>query len=303
MFLGMTFAGSSDAYSKVAVPTNSITTLVISNTIIDELYATSKILTHFNWTIPNVWELDTLLHGTYHGNIHAGNVTYNQSSVDAIKIKKRFKGDLEWKTIYIKDKVDNPEDFIIEFYDYLEPSGRDIEYSYVVVMNGKDIDSADATISEVHSQFENYFICGSGDECYPLILNMSNEVVYNRESNIIKSPGRKYPYVVNNGITQYYSGKINVTFIAMDEKCQLDVENGWKYRNKIDKFLADGQPKILKSFEGDMWLVDIVNSLPRTVDGHYQYVSHQIEWVEIGDPTLVSDLYDNGFINTDVDRE
>lgn len=300
MFLGMTFAGSSDAQSNVAVPTNAITTLVISNVIADELYASGNVLVNFNWAIPKEWGLDTLLHATYQGNVHAGNVTYGQGSVDAIKIKKRFKGDMEWKTIYMKTPIDSVDDFTIEFYDYFEPSGRDIEYSYVAVMGSVDMESA---TNEVHSEFNNYFICGQGAENYPLILDVKNEVTYNRESAIITSPGRKYPYVVNNGITQYYSGTLNVTFIAMDENCQLDVENGWKYRNDIDKFLADGQPKILKSFEGDMWLVDVVNSLPRTIDGHYQHVSHQIEWVEVGDPTLVGDLYDNGFINTDIDRE
>ena len=50
-------------------------------------------------------------------------------------------------------------------------------------------------------------------------------------------------------------------------------------------------------------MVNIVGNLPHTVNEHYQNVFHQIEWVECGDPTMISDLYDNGFIDTDVDRE
>ena len=52
-----------------------------------------------------------------------------------------------------------------------------------------------------------------------------------------------------------------------------------------------------------MWMVDIINAIPRSNDGHYQLVSQSIEWVESGDPFSIGDLYDNGFINTDVDRK
>ena len=49
-------------------------------------------------------------------------------------------------------------------------------------------------------------------------------------------------------------------------------------------------------------MVNVVNSLPRSNSGHPQLISHQIEWVECGDPTSTGDLYDNGFINTDSAR-
>ena len=80
------------------------------------------------------------------------------------------------------------------------------------------------------------------------------------------------------------------------------MKNGWKYRNEIDQFLTNGEPKILKSFEGDIWLVNVVNSITRRTNDHYQNVSSQFEWVEAGNPFSIGDLYDNGFINTDVDR-
>ena len=103
-------------------------------------------------------------------------------------------------------------------------------------------------------------------------------------------------------MARYYSGTLAATFIEFKDD-DYDVDNGWRYRNKIDEFLADGRAKILKTFEGNMYMVNIVGNLPRTVNEHYQNVSHQIEWVECGDPTMISDLYDNGFIDTDVDRE
>lgn len=299
MFLGMSFASSSDAQSKVAISAEAITTLKLGNMIIDELYSTENVLINFNWKIPDSWELDTYLHSKYQDSTHAGNVSYGPGMVSKIKIKRRYIGEFEWKTIY-EQPVETLEDLMITFNDYYNPTGREVEYAYVAVIDGVDTNSA---FNTVKSEFETYFLCGNNGESYPLILNLDNQVTYNRDSNIVKSPGRKFPYVINNGITQYYSGSLKVTFIQMDEKCRLDAENGWKYRNDIDKFLANGEPKILKSFEGDMWMIDVINPIPRTNEGHYQLISQSFDWVESGDPFDIGDLYDNGFINTDVDRK
>lgn len=305
MFLGMSFASSKESISNTIGSKDTISTLKISNVKADELYATSKVLVKFDWKIPESWTLDTHLHAKYQNSLQAGNIVNSKDTVSSIKIKKRFVGDFEWKTIH-EQEVNTSEDFIVEYYDYYEPSGRDIEYSYVMVVGSSDgMGGTDTEIakSKVKSEFTNYFICGIDGESYPMILDVDNNITYNRESNIIKSPGNKYPYVNNNGITQYYSGTVTATFIQLDDKCQFDFDNSWKYRNEIDQFLANGEPKILKSFEGDIWLVNVINNIPRTNNGHYQNVSQQIEWVEAGNPFSVGDLYDNGFINTDVDRE
>lgn len=297
MFLGTTFAGASTSISNSIAPDLTITTITLENMILDELYATKQVLVNFNWQIPKDWTFDTHLHALFQNDVYAGNVTYSESIVQKIKIKKRFKGDFTWKTIFEKE-IHSNEDLAVEFYDYYEPSKREIEYAYVAVIANADTD----TIStQVYSEFESYFICDRNGS-HPLILDVSGDITYNRESNTLVSPGRKYPYVVNNGIARYYSGTLNVTFIEADH-CNFDVEHGWQYRNEIDQFLTDGKPKILKTLEGDMWMVNIIGSLPRTTNVHYQNVSHQIEWVECGDPTKIADLYDNDFIDTDVDRE
>lgn len=298
MFLGTTLAGNIMASSNATASEELIKVLKFTNMIIDELYATRNILIQFDWQIPDEWDYNTHLHGKFQGNTHAGNVGYSEKNVDRIKIKKRLKGDFDWKTIYEKE-IHSKDDFKIEFLDYYNASGQEYEYSYVAVIANTD---SEAFSSSIYSDFDSYFICDK-NESYPLILDQTNEVTYNRESTTIVSPGRKYPYVVNNGIAQYYSGVLNVTFIELKENCHIDLENGWNYRRKIDQFLANGRAKILKSFEGEMWMVNIVGSLPRKTNNHYWNVSHEINWTECGDPTLISDLYDNGFIDTDVDRE
>ena len=297
VFIGTSFSSGNHSFSNTAAADARITSFVITKIILDEMYATKNLLIPFDWNMPKDWDFNTLLHGLYQGDTNAGNVSYTEEIVSKVKIKKRFAGDFVWTTIYEKN-INVNEDFNFEFYDYYEPSNRDIEYAYVAVIAGSD---SDTFFNTVHSRFHSYFLCGK-DISYPMILDTSNDITYNRESNIIVSPGRKYPYVVHNGMAHYYSGTLKATFIE-PKNCRFDTANGWKYRNQLDRFLTDGSPKILKSFEGDMWMVNISGSLPRTQNGHYQNISHQIEWVECGDPTLIGDLYDNGFIDTDIDRE
>ncbi len=297
MFIGTSFASGNNSFSNTATVDARITSFVISKIILDEMYVTKNILIDFDWDIPKDWDFDTLLHALYQGDTNAGNVSYTEEIVSKVKIKKRFVGDFVWKTIYEKN-INVNEDFNFELYDYYEPSNKDIEYAYVAVIAGTD---SDTFSNMVHSKFYSYFLCGK-DISYPMILDTSNDITYNRESKTIVSPGRKYPYVVHNGMAKYYSGSLTTTFIE-PKNCRFDKINGWKYRNLIDQFLTDGNAKILKSFEGDIWMINIIGSLPRTQNGHYQNISHQIEWVECGDPTMIGDLYDNGFIDTDIDRE
>ena len=191
MFLGVSFAGTDTALSNTAMEEKIINTFDISNMIIDEMYATKNVLINFDWNIPEEWDFDTYLHATFKGNTFAGNVAYSEKLVDKIKIKKRYKGDFAWKTIYEKE-IRSSEDFAIDFYDYYEPSHREVEYAYVAVVANVDIDPISVS---VHSEFDEYFICDR-NVSYPMMLDVDNTLTYNRESKTVVAPGRKYPYAV-----------------------------------------------------------------------------------------------------------
>lgn len=298
MISGTTVLSAPNSISHAPAASLSIPVITLSNMILDEMYASRKILAKFNWEIPKDWDWDTMLHAYFHQNTSAGNIEYSRENVQKIKIKKRYKGEFNWKTIYEQD-IHTAEDFNIELYDYFEPSNREIEYSYVAVVSNVDMN---ATSAGVHSEFECYFICDH-DVSYPILFDANHSVTYNRNSQIIVSPGRKYPYVNHNGIAKYYSGTMNATFFLTDEHCGLDTKNSDAYRKQIDEFLTNGKAKILKSFSGDMWMIQTSGSISRSVNSDYRIVSQQFDWTECGDPDSIGDLYDNGFIDTDTDRE
>ena len=168
MFLGTTLAGNIMAASNATASEELIKVLKFTNMIIDELYATRNILIQFDWQIPDEWDYNTHLHGKFQGNTHAGNVGYSEKNVDRIKIKKRLKGDFDWKTIYEKE-IHSKDDFKIEFLDYYNASGQEYEYSYVAVIANTD---SEAFSSSIYSDFDSYFICDK-NESYPLILDLN----------------------------------------------------------------------------------------------------------------------------------
>lgn len=296
MFIGTSFAGSPACINLTPMRHFPVTTLTFEQMILDEMYATKEMLLKFNWQIPTDWSFDTLLHAVFQNNTMAGNIAYSEFVAQKIKIKKRYAGEFDWKTIYEKDIHVN-EDFEIEFYDYYNPAKREIEYAYVPVILGAD---ANPISTSVYSDFDSYFIC-SRDGSYPMILDTDTSMQLNRSTSLVNTIGSKYPFVVNNGTINYYSGTLDVTFIELKDS-GFNVERGWEYRRTIDKYLSDGRAKIIKNFEGDMWMVNIIDNIPRTANGHYQNVSHSINWVECGDPDNISDLYDNGFIDTNTDE-
>ena len=277
---------------------------------LDELYVTKNPLNTvdktFNWELPNAWAKYITLHAFYtDGDTSAGNTTYKDST--KVRLKKRFKGDFNWTTIYEQDVIRGAllKDTInIVFDDYLEPNKRVIEYAYVAVINDEETNPIPI---EITSKFFNYWIIGQladqNQAIYPAMFNIEHNVQLNRPGITVVAPGRRYPYVITNGISHYYSGTFTATFLPYDTKHYLpDVTSPAPYRNKIDEFLQDGAPKLLKTLDGDMYIITIIGGMNRTNHNNYQNVSQSFEWTECGNAYDAGDLYDYGFINTDVDR-
>lgn len=312
MFLGLTLNGSAESATNVVEPTTKINTITLYDAVFNEIYATNY-SKGFKWDNLGRWDYGSILHATYDENLSGGNITWSADVISEIRIKKRYQGDTVWKTIFSKTGIEKSDDFDIDFVDYLEPSNKIIEYKYVpiFVINSQNMDM-DSEGTTVQSKFDDWFIVGQYEinsegkminEVHPMIIDFSSTPTLNRQTSVINTLGSKYPFVNTNGMTKYYSGSTTCTFSELCVNGQiLDYENAWKYRNTIDDFLSNGYAKLLKSFEGDICLVSTFDEITHQENGDYRNVSTTFQWAEIGDPTSVGDLYDNGFINTDIDR-
>lgn len=296
MFLGNSFASSKETLISSSVEAKNIQQLAVKSAVLDEIYVSNDLIdiTNFDAFIPSNWGFNTLLHAEFMGDLHGGNVGFSTDVVEFIRIKRRLKNESTFKTIYEKP-IHKNEDFEIILLDYTEPIGN-IEYAYVPVISGGE---GNYISNRVESKFESYFI-GEKDVSYPIILDTAFKKQLNHLVGVVELPNRLKPVVIKGGITNYYSGDMECTFIE-NRDCQWLTDSSWEYRNQIYQFLTNGRPKILKDFEGNSWMIAITSGISEDSD-HQKHVKSKFSVVECGETSSIGDLYDNGFIDTDLDR-
>lgn len=297
MFLGKSFTASSNTFASPLKDTSTVNSLTITHGIFDELYVSTNVipLSNFNGTIPTFWDFDTKLHALFNQNLLAGNIQFATDSVEKVRIKKRTPHDLNFQTIFEKE-IKKPEDFGFKLMDYFEPVGE-IEYMYIAVISGVENRTS---INKIQSKFSSYFLC-ERDASYPMFLDRQFSKQLNQNIAVVNTWGRKYPLVVKNGNINYYSGSISCTFVEQ-KGCTYDFANAWNYRNIIYSFLTNGKPKILKDNMGNIYMIAVTSDAITEDSDHPLHVISNFEITECGDAYYVGDLYDNDFIDIDVDR-
>lgn len=293
IFLGTTFCGAKHSIDISPTSTDAFNCMVLSNGVHGSLFASKTLYSDWTGNSSYPWDYDTMLFADFNENLLAGNINYTAESVDKVKIKRRRKGTYEYKTLY-DIPITSHNDFKFEKFDYLASAG---EYEYALVSSVNGIEG-NINSNSVLSKFEGLFLVDY-TAAYHAILNLELRHKRNREGSSIKTLGSRTPFYVSNGMSNYTSGSIKATFIQNTNDGGWDVENGWKYREDVNDFLTNGIPKIIKNFEGKMWLVHI---LPDTIDEqyeHYQNVIHSFDWEECGDVENVDDLYYAGLINVE----
>ena len=106
------------------------------------------------------------------------------------------------------------------------------------------------------------------------------------------------PVVVSNGALNYDKGSVGGSVIMFTADEQLDRKATVERLNTIKNFLTTPSAKILKDFNGNIWLVTLSDNLPIT---YYSEVGMgfarvDFNWSEIGDADDGQDLYDNNLI-------
>ena len=289
MFMGCFASGSIKSLSYTPTNINDITYLEIQNGIYDELFGSDNANIIIDESSKK-WDFDTRFYAKFQNNLMAGNVDYAASMVSAIRIKRRKNNEHQWLTLF-SIPINTNEDFNFELADRYAQSGQDYYYAMVPV-----IEQAEGNINKnsIHSEFNNYFILDK-DISYPILFNTKLNVDINKNIGIINTLGRKYPFIISNGLSQYRSGTLEFA-LAPFTNCEIDLENGYSYRTQFEEWIFNGKPKILKDWTGKIFMMDITGNMP--IDYSYHNLpSYKIQFTEIGDALNTDDLYYNGFID------
>lgn len=294
IFLGYNFL--QDRYCWQPVPTNliNIEDIKLENGIYDHFNITKYVDFPYITTYPGAWDLSTQLDADFDGNINAGNIDYVVAQISTIKIKRRKKGTFDWYTLY-NVPVTDPKDIDFVRYDYLAQNDTEYEYAIVPIIGNVE---GEYSMNSITSQFYGIFIT-DGESSYKFkegASYASNEKV--RLTATYEPYGSKYPVVVSNGALNYDKGSVGGSVIMFTADEQLDRKATVERLNTIKNFLTTPSAKILKDFNGNIWLVTLSDNLPIT---YYSEVGMgfarvDFNWSEIGDANDGQDLYDNNLI-------
>lgn len=296
-FLNYNFFADGDALNTAPSSVDNITNVKLTNSIFDHFNITKNTSTVVSTSIPTEWDYDTIMNANFNNNIDAGNVNYLISQISSIKIKRRKQGDFDWLTLDTIP-ISKVEDLSFIFNDLLNQDNVTYEYALVPVfgeIEGKYL------INSIASKFNGVFI-GNAETIYKFLYEVkysSNQ--RNQQVGVFQVLGQQYPIVVANGALSYESGNVTATILNDDfEKTGIiDRAEIVKQKDALKNFLTDKKPKILKDWNGNIWLC-IVNS---NIDVSYKEGTGMgipvisFDWTEIGESNNQQSLYNNGILS------
>lgn len=296
-FVGYNFFSDVNALDSAPSSVDNITSTQLSNAIFDHFNVTKNTGTPFSTTIPANWDYDTILDADFAGNLNAGNVDFLIDQISAIKIKRRVQGTFNWLTLKTIP-VNDVEDLTFVFNDFLNAYGVTYEYALVPVLN--DIEG-NYIINSVFSQFNGVFI-GDAEQTFKFLYDVEYGTnARNQQVGTFQPLGKQYPIIVANGLLSYESGSVSATILNDDyeDTGVIDPVAIVQKKTIIKDYLTNKKAKLLKDWSGNVWLCMITDNVQVTYrNGSGMRIPQiQFNWVQIGDASNQSDLYNNGVIN------
>lgn len=244
----------------------------------------------------NVWSEDGEISLAYH--IPITNLLVKRQDVADVS------GD--WLTLY-SQPITQASDMDFTFIDFTNQYGKTYKYALVPLLtqtqSGVEVEvEGGYTVSdEVQSVFDGVFIVDStGSQKCKANVGYGN-VDMNQTVGTITPIGAKYPVVITNSKNQYHNGSIYGTIVPDDyyfngNLSRIDMVNK---RDELEQFLTNKRAKIIKDWNGKIWLVMIMDNVNCTFNNNYGMgiVNFNTNWVEVGDPTNQQDLQATGLIN------
>lgn len=283
--------------------------LSVENYMIDEIYLYNAVFSHFNVSedititpdsaVPTDWDVNTIADCNFDTNINAGSVgKVTDIPMNGFIFKRRELGSINWIDL-AKKEVDSVADFNFSFNDFLVPSNRDFEYALVPIYNNGS--EGDYLIQSIHTDFNGVFVFDKNNHMR-LMANVSYDSgTRNVSIGTLQPIGKKYPVVIQNGTINYLTGGVSGTIFndGFYTNHQIDRFTIAKLSQSYSNFLVNGKSKILKDWNGNIWVVQIVGSPSMTYNQSTGngIIDISFSWAEQGEWDNQRDLYNNGLVD------
>ena len=310
-FCGYDFCMNKNTLNPLPMDITDIDKITIRNAIFDHINLEKNADFIYSEEKPQ-WNLDTVLDCDFTKGIGAGNVEFTLAQLSAIKIKRRkfipqeeeaqyvfdkeMLEDLQWVTIK-EIPINTSADLKPIIKDYLVPSKESFEYAVVPILNGIEGNYIKGIVA---TDFNGVFISDATNN-----FRLYNEVSYGNNNSIqevgyVTPLGRQFPVIIKNGQADYETGSVSAILLGKDyDKTHLiNRKEVVEQVNKFRKFLKNDKPKILKDWNGNIWIVYIINNPNISYNNNYGMGvgTTSFEWIEQGKYNSEEDLYRNELI-------
>lgn len=299
-FCGYNFVEDMDALNFFLSLESNVTNSQLENGIYDYLDISKDVKTSYNIEEPS-WSYDTILDCDFNGNIAGGNVSYTLEQLSSIQIKRRLYDPsnlVNW-TVLGDIEVVNEGSIGFTMTDNLMPNGYTIEYAIVPIINGAE---GLYITDNVESKFNGVYICDL-DTMFKLYANVEyGDIVNNQSIGVVETIGSQYPTIIRNNKIDYKKGSVKGKLLGVNFETTRKINRNDVVTqiNNYEKFLKNGKAKIIKDWNGNVWLITVVGAPTTTYDSNYGMgiASTNFEWVEQGKYSNQEDLYINGLSDT-----
>ena len=230
--------------------TDTFTDLIIGNGVFYHMNVSTNIDLIYTHDIPQDFDEYTIMNCSFDGNLNGGSADSDITNLKALKIKRREKGTTtSWITIY-EHSVADFSDLELTYHDYFVPSGKNIEYALVPVLNG-NIDG-DYYVQTVKPQWSKVVLSDKENHFEFLSDIKYNSFNKNIEVGTLQPIGSKYPTVLQNSITNYLSGQITLKLLGYEyDGVSPDRINVHDQLQDVLEFLTNGKAKVLTDWNGN----------------------------------------------------
>lgn len=299
-FCGYNFVKDMDALNSFLSLESIVTNSQLENGIYDYLDISKDVKTSYNIEEPS-WSYDTILDCDFNGNIAGGNVSYTLEQLSSIQIKRRLYDPsnlINW-TVLGDIEVVNEGSIGFTMTDNLMPNGYTIEYAIVPIINGAE---GLYITDNVESKFNGVYICDL-DTMFKLYANVEyGDIINNQSIGVVETIGSQYPTIIRNNKIDYKKGSVKGKLLGANFETTRKINRNDVVAqiNNYEKFLKNGKAKIIKDWNGNVWLITVVGAPTTTYDSNYGMgiASTNFEWVEQGKYSNQEDLYINGLSDT-----
>lgn len=295
-FLGYNFVQDGNSLDIAPTSVNNVTTVQVQNGIFDRFHLTSNVTSDYSPIKNTEWAYLDIIVANFDGNINGGNVDFLLQYLTAIKVKRRIKGTFNWvtlKTVTVKAF----EDLNFAFNDYIAANNTDYEYALVPILNGAE---GDYITNSITSQFKGVFICEK-DSIYKFYAGVAYGTGKRvKKIGVFEPYGSKYPVIVANAKTNYYSNSISFTVLPLDYE-KNRIMNRYeinKLTEEILNYITNNKAKIIKDWNNSIHLVYPSSEPNITYDNNWGMgkVDISFDYVEVGDANNEKDLMEFGLV-------